>query len=180
MCLFFTPLKIFYNVKLLFLITIYFWLEKEKPSDVAPGWGISFLMVTNVTVSAWFYQRFWDVNLDMLEVVSLHQKTQHSNERSGTFENEIMRNENYNSRLAPYIFLIEDLLTFEKWRPVPPTWGWVALMGSRRHYLSPPPFTLTPHPNPHPATLGNKLDKLWNFLKLLCTEKTSCRLQNMT
>lgn len=32
---------------------------------------------------------------------------------------------------------IWDLLTFEKWRPVPPTWGWLAFMGSIKPSLLP-------------------------------------------
>ena len=41
-------------------------------------------------------------------------------------------------------FLIGDLLTFERWRPVLLTGGWLAFMGSIRCYL-PPIQTLT-HP----------------------------------
>lgn len=57
--------------------------------------------------------------LGQLKVVSLHQNTQQSSERSGAFENEIMRNENLQLLGTIYIFLIKDLLTFEKWRPMP-------------------------------------------------------------
>lgn len=48
------------------------------------------------------------------------------------------------SCLAPYIyiFLIGDLLTFERWGPVLLTGGWLAFMGSIRRYL-PPIQTLT-------------------------------------
>lgn len=42
--------------------------------------------------------------LGQLEVVSLHQNTQQSSERSGAFENEIMRNENLQLLGAIYFF----------------------------------------------------------------------------
>lgn len=55
--------------------------------------------------------------------VSLYHKTPARDERSGTFENEVLRNENYTAAWPHIYILIGDLLTFERWRPVLLTGG---------------------------------------------------------
>ena len=76
-------------------------------------------------MSVWLSQRLQDVNSGTLVNASLYHKTPATDGRSGTFENEVLSNENYTAAW-PHIYiyiLVGDFLTFESWRPVLLTGG---------------------------------------------------------
>ena len=92
----------------------------------APSWRLSPLVVKNRSYhGSVALSENSGCELRYAGDMSLYHKTLARDERAGTFENEVLRNENYTA-IWPHIyiyFLIGDLLTFERWGPMLLTGG---------------------------------------------------------